>query len=154
MSIITILLLILFGFLLFAVEFLVLPGITVAGVGAFLFVGGGIFLSYYFHGTKTGNYVLLGSTLGMVIFMGIILKSKPWQRFGLSSEIEGRVGTLDENILKVGDEGKTVSRLAPIGKAMINGTLYEVRSDGGYLDAHKDIKIVRIDGNKIFVELK
>jgi hypothetical protein len=29
-----------------------------------------------------------------------------------------------------------------------------VRSEGNYIESHKTVKIIRIDGNKIYVELK
>jgi membrane-bound ClpP family serine protease len=51
-------------------------------------------------------------------------------------------------------EGKAVSRLAPIGKALIEDRLYEVRSDGSYIDSNSEIIVTRIEGNKIFVEIK
>lgn len=154
MSILTIVLLIILGFLLFLVEFLIIPGITIAGIAAFLLVAAGIFFGYYYHGVTTGNYILLSTGVGMIIFFVFVLKLKTWHRFGLKSEIDGKVGIVNNEVIHVGDEGKTVSRLAPIGKAMINDTLYEVRSEGGYINANSEIKVIRIEGNKIFVETK
>jgi membrane-bound ClpP family serine protease len=136
------------------VEFFIIPGITIAGIGALLLVGGGVFCGYYFHGATIGSYILLGSGIGMIIFFTFALRKRTWQRFGLKSEIEGKVSIIQEDAIKVGDSGKTVSRLAPIGKAMINDTLYEVRSEGGYLDANKEVTVIQIDVNKIYVELK
>lgn len=154
MSILTILILIILGFILFLVEFLIIPGITVAGIAAFLLVATGVFFGYYDHGVTTGNYILLGTGIGMIIFFVFVLKLKTWRRFGLKSEIDGRVSTIDSESVHVGDNGKTVSRLAPIGKALINNVLYEVRSEGSYIDAAREIIIIRIEGNKIFVETK
>ena len=154
MSIFAIILLIILGFILLMVEFFIVPGITVAGIGALLLIGGGIFCGYYFHGATIGNYILLGSGVGIIVFFTFALRKRTWQRFGLKSEIEGKVRTIKENTVKVGDSGKTVSRLAPIGKAMINDTLFEVRSEGSYIDADKEVKVIRIDVNKIYVELK
>lgn len=154
MSILAIVLLILIGFLLLFIEFLIIPGITIAGIGALLLIGGGIFCAYFFHGITPGNYVLLSTGSGIILFFVFVLKLKTWKRFGLKSEIGGRVGTLDESAVTVGDSGIAVSRLAPIGKAMFNNIQYEVRSEGTYIDAHKEVTIISIEGNKIFVELK
>lgn len=154
MSIFVIILFILLGFILLLVEFFIIPGITIAGIGALLLLGGGIFCGYYFHGVAIGNYIFFGTGIGMISFFVIALKRKTWQRFGLKSEIESKVRTLEEGVINVGDTGETVSRLAPIGKAMIREVLYEVRSEGIYIDAHKEVNIIRIIGNKIFVELK
>lgn len=154
MSILAIVLLILIGFLLLFIEFLIIPGITIAGIGALILIGGGIFCGYFFHGITAGNYIMLSTGCGLIIFFVFALKLKTWKRFGLKSEIGGRVGTLDDSALLVGDSGVTVSRLAPIGKAMFNDIQYEVRSEGAYIDAHKEVTIINIEGNKIFVELK
>jgi membrane-bound ClpP family serine protease len=154
MSILAIVLLIILGFLLLFIEFMIIPGITFAGIGALLLLGGGVFFGYYYHGVTTGNYILLGTGLSMIVFFASVLKLKTWKRFGLKTEIDGRVGTLDENAVKAGDTGKTISKLSPIGKAMINDTIYEVRSEGAYIDPNREIKVIYIEGNKIFVELK
>jgi membrane-bound ClpP family serine protease len=90
----------------------------------------------------------------MILLLVLALKLKTWQRFGLQSTIDGRVSGIDKETLKSGDTGKTVSRLAPIGKALIHDKLYEVRSDGSYINNNSDIIITRIEGNKIFVEPK
>jgi len=154
MSILTIILLILLGFLLFLVEFFIIPGISIAGIAAFLLVAAGVFLGYFYHGVTTGNYILLGTGIGMIIFFVVVLKLKTWQHVGLKSEIDSRVGTVDKELIHVGDIGKTVSRLAPMGKALINDILWEVSSEGGYVNTDIEIKVIRIEGNKIFVETK
>lgn len=154
MQIIFIVLLILLGILLIMVELLVIPGITVAGIGGLLLIGGGIFCGYYFHSVTVGNYILAGTGVTTLAIVITALKIKTWRRFGLKSTIDGKVRGIDKELLKEGVVGKTVSRLAPIGKALIDDALYEVRSDGSYIDNDKTIVITRIEGNKIFVEIK
>jgi len=154
MSVISIILLILLGILLLMVEFLVIPGITIAGIGGFLMVAGGIFCGYYFHSVTIGNYILGGTGVSMLAIFITALKTKTWQRFGLKSTIDGKVSGIDKESLQPGTIGKTVSKLSPIGKALINDKLYEVRSDGSYIDNGETIIITRVEGNKIFVETK
>lgn len=154
MSILAIALLILLGIILILIELLVVPGISVAGIGGFILIVGGIVLGYYFHGTTTGNYILLTSGLVMIFLIVLALKLKTWQRFGLQTTIDSKVGVLEEEDIKVGDTGETISRLAPIGKAMVNEKIFEVHSDGEYVDEHKPVVVTRISGNKIFVESK
>lgn len=154
MSITLIALLIILGILLILIELLIIPGVTVAGLAGFILIGAGVFFGYQAHGVPTGNYMLLGTVGALVILTVTALKLKTWQKFGLQSTIESRVGGLDEMTVKAGDAGKTVSRLAPIGKARFGSELFEVRSDGGYIDAHNEVVITRITGNKIFVEIK
>lgn len=154
MSVLSIALLIFLGIILILIELLVVPGISVAGIGGFLLILGGIVLGYHFHGRTAGNYILLSSGTAMILLVVMALKLKTWQRFGLQSTIDSKFGMLDKEEIKVGDVGETISRLAPIGKAMFNDKLYEVHSDGEYIDEHIPISIIRISGNKIFVETK
>jgi membrane-bound ClpP family serine protease len=154
MSIAAIVLIITLGFILFLLEFLIIPGITVAGVAAFLLVAGGIFCGYYFHGHSVGNLIFLITGVSMIVLFVIMLKSKTWRRLGLNSTIDGKVGVIDEGEIKVGDQGITVSKLSPIGKGLFNGKLFEIRSDGSYLEANVAITITHIEGNKIYIETK
>jgi membrane-bound ClpP family serine protease len=51
-----IVLLIVFGIVLILLEFFVIPGVTIAGIGGVLLVGGGVMLSYQAFGSEAGNY--------------------------------------------------------------------------------------------------
>ena len=154
MSILAIALLILLGIILILIELLVVPGISVAGIGGFLLIIGGIILGYHFHDARAGNFILLSTALAMVLLVVLALKLKTWQRFGLQSTIDGKVGVLKEEEIRIGSVGETISRLAPIGKAMFNEKLFEVHSEGEYIDEHMSVIVTRINGNKIFVETK
>ncbi len=136
------------------VEFLVIPGITIAGIGGLLMIAGGVFCGYYFHTVAIGNYILAGTGVSLVATFITALKLKTWKRFGLKSTIDGKVMGIDSELLQPGTVGKTVSKLSPIGKAIIDEKMYEVRSDGTYIDNDKAIIITRLEGNKIFVEIK
>lgn len=136
----------------FLVEFLIIPGISFAGIGGFLAIAGGVFCGYYFHGAAIGSLNLLVSSLFMTLMFYLAFKYKTWQKMSLNTVIDGKVGILEENIVQIGDEGLTTSKLSPIGNAMINDRVYEVRSEGNYIDSNKRIRIKHIDGNKIFVE--
>jgi membrane-bound ClpP family serine protease len=154
MSVPAIVLIIVLGFILFLLEFLIIPGITVAGVAAFLLVAGGIFCGYFFHGQTVGNLILLITGVSMFVLFIIVLKLKTWHRVGLKSTIDGKVGVIEKDRIKPGDEGVTVSKLSPVGKALINGKLFEVRSDGNYVESNRTVTVTHIEGNKIFIETK
>ncbi len=154
MSIIAIILLVVLGFLLLLVEFFIIPGITVAGIAALILMAGGVVCGYVFHGNDVGNLIIVITGASMLALLIAALKLKTWRHFGLKSTIDGKVGGIDEEGLKAGDEGVTVSKLAPMGKAMIKGKLFEVRSDGNYIESNKAVVINTIEGNKIIVETK
>ncbi|MFO7924934.1 MAG: NfeD family protein [Bacteroidales bacterium] len=152
MSLYAIILLIILGVVLLWVEFLVVPGITIAGIGGVLLIGTGIYFSYDLYGASTGNYVLLGSVLFMFVSVYFSLKSKTWKRTMLESKLEGRVNTFEDNIVKPGDTGKTVTRLAPIGKVEVNGVYYDAKSSDNIINSETEIVIVKVLSDKLIVK--
>jgi len=147
-----ILLLILIGMAFLLLEILVLPGTNVAGFIGFILLVVGIWQAYAAHGRVAGHVTLaacLVVTLGLLYFT---LKSRTWNRAMLHKEIDGRVNVVDADKVKAGDTGKTVSRLAPMGKALINGDYYEVSTIGEFIDQEKDIVVIKIEQSKILVK--
>lgn len=59
MSLLGIFLIILAGLLLFLLEILVIPGITIAGIGALILMGLAVYLAFSAFGVLTGLIVLL-----------------------------------------------------------------------------------------------
>jgi membrane-bound ClpP family serine protease len=152
MSLFIIILFIILGVVLLWVEFLVVPGITIAGIGGVLLIGTGIYLSYNIYGAPMGNYVLLGSVLFMFISVYFSLKSKTWKRSMLDFKLEGRVNTFDVTTIKTGDTGRTVTRLAPIGKVVVNGVYYDAKSSDNIINPNTEITVVKILSDKLIVK--
>jgi membrane-bound ClpP family serine protease len=152
MSLYAIILLIILGVVLLWVEFLVVPGITIAGIGGVLLIGTGIYLSYELYGTSAGNYVLLGSVLFMFVSVYFSLKSRTWKRTMLDFKLEGRVNTFDVTTINTGDTGKTVTRLAPIGKVEVNGVYYDAKSTENIINPNTEITVVKILSDKLIVK--
>jgi membrane-bound serine protease (ClpP class) len=71
----------------------------------------------------------------------------------LETEIDSKVNVFD-NKITVGMEGKTISRLAPSGKAIFEGITEEVFSKNDFIDENQEVIIVKIEGSKIIVKLK
>ena len=152
MSIYAIILLIILGVVLLWVEFLVVPGITIAGIGGVLLIGTSIYLTYEHHGVSAGNYMLLGAVLFMFLSVYFSLKSKTWKRTMLDFKLEGRVNTFEPDIVKPGDTGKSLTRLAPIGKAEVKGVYYDAKSSDNIIDANTDITVVKVLSDKLIVK--
>jgi len=70
----------------------------------------------------------------------------------LDSEIDAKVENFSHDKLKIGDIGKTIGRLAPMGKIKVNGEVVEAQSTGTFIDHQTDVRIVKIQMNKIIVE--
>ena len=120
-------------------EIFMLPGITVAGVGGFLFAAGGLFYAYSVS-TPIGNVTLAVSSLVFAASFIWLLRSK-------------LVSSRDLGIVP-GDEGLTLSRLAPIGKARINGITVEAKSMDELIDENTPVEVIRVDGYNVIVKIK
>jgi len=150
-----VIILILIGLFLFLVEFLLIPGITVAGIGGVAFLIGGIVWAYTGYGNTAGHITLISTLVATFFTIAIALRAKTWKRFMLNTNIEGSVANPDdENQVKLGDTGIAISRLTPIGKARFNDRVYEVKSTGEYIDQKTEIVALRFEGSKIIVKPK
>ncbi len=152
MSLTAIIILIILGILLFYVEFLIIPGVTVAGIAGAILVIVGVFFGYKDFGVPTGHYIL-GSTAVFSIFsIVIMLRSKTWEKIALDSKIDGKTSTGLEVELKLGDQGETVTRLNPYGKVQINNKFYEAKSSSSFIDPKTKVEIKKIDGSQLIVK--
>ena len=83
-----------------------------------------------------------------------LLRSKSFSRVALKTDVDSRlVSSRDLGIIP-GDEGLTLSRLAPIGKARINGIMVEAKSMDELIDENTPVEVVRVDSNNIIVKRK
>ncbi|HCY00590.1 MAG TPA: hypothetical protein DG754_10665 [Bacteroidales bacterium] len=146
--------LILIGLFLFVVEFLLIPGITVAGIGGVACLIGGIFWAYSGFGNAAGNITLISTLIATIITIALALRSKTWSRFMLKTNVEGTVASDHLSQIKPGDEGTTVSRLTPMGKVRINDVVLEARSTGNYVDQNTPIVVIRFEGSVVIVKPK
>lgn len=145
---------IIIGLLFLALEILVIPGVGIAGVIGFILIAVGVWQSYAGHGMLAGHLVLAGTFILTVLTLVLSLRGKTWRKLALSTAIESKVNVIDHELIKAGDTGKTVSRLAPMGKALINGEFYEVSTNGDFIDQQTDIIVGKIEYNKIIVKRK
>ena len=74
------------------------------------------------------------------------------EKASLHTAIDSKVNTESQE-LNIGDEGITITRLS-IGKARINGNVYEVQSTQGIIEQNSEIIVNKIEGYKIFVTQK
>jgi membrane-bound ClpP family serine protease len=153
MSVLGIILLILLGVVLFLVEFLIIPGVTIAGIGGALVLGMSVFMAYRTYGTTAGNYTLLAVLVISIITLALALRSKTWRRFMLKTNIDSKVEVgLEDQKIKPGDQGETVTRLAPIGMVRVNEITVEGKSIGGFLDPNTKVEVVKVLGTQVIVK--
>lgn len=93
--------------------------------------------------------------IGLVIY--ILLKIIPREKFKntliLNLELNSEEGfTSNESHQQLlGQRGVTISILRPSGKIKIAGEIYYVSSDDKFIEKDKQVIVVNVDGNKIFV---
>lgn len=154
MSLGLIIFLIFVGLLLFIIEFMLIPGITIAGVGGAICLVTGIVMAFVTFGTATGMIVLGVTALVMIITTVLMLRSKTWSKFMLKTTIDSKVDTVgsEDGKVKPGDRGTTVTRLAPGGKVLVNGEYFEAKSVDLLIDPKQEIEVIRIEDNKLIVK--
>jgi membrane-bound ClpP family serine protease len=146
-----VILLIITGLLLLVLEFFVVPGITIAGIGGFAMIAGGVFIAYGIS-PSTGHITLASTLFVTLIILFYVLRTKTWNKLMLNSSINSHVNVVEENIIKVGDRGKTITRLNPIGKARINNIDIEAHCPGQLLDPKTEIEVTEVCKTYIIVK--
>ena len=148
-----VIILIILGILLFVIEFLLVPGVTVAGIGGLILTVFGVYKAFNDFGATTGVWVLIGTIVLSVFVIVMSLRARTWDRLMLKTNIQGTVDTdLSEDQIKIGDLGKSLTRLAPMGKVLVNDLVREAKSTEGYIDEHTDIEVVSVEGTRISVK--
>jgi len=152
MNLIIILFLILLGIVLLLIEFTILPGITIAGIGGFMLFAYSIYLAFTSYGNLAGFL-----TLAFVLIMSPLLiiwlfKGKSGKKMMLKTVLRGVANEINEEKVKIGDIGITVGRLAPMGKIKVNEEVVEVKSTGTFVDPGEKVRIIHIEKSLITVE--
>jgi len=148
-----VIILIVLGILLFVIEFLLVPGVTIAGIGGLVLSVLGVYKAFNDFGSTVGIWVLICTLLLSVFVIAMSLRARTWSRLMLNTNVNGSVDSdITEDQIKVGDRGQSLTRLAPMGKIEVNGIVREAKSLEGYVDEHSPIEVVAIEGTRISVK--
>lgn len=142
--------LILVGLVLLFVEILLVPGVGVAGILGLLCMGGSCFYAFYDSGTTAGLIVTIVNAVLVVGLTVYVLRAKTWKRMSLETNIDAKA--VEDAVLSLGDRGRTLTRLAPMGSARFGNYVIEVKSLEGMLDPETDVEVVLIEDNRIYVK--
>lgn len=142
--------LILVGLVLIFAEILLIPGVGIAGVLGLLSMGGSCFYAFHELGTTAGA-IVTGVNAVLIAALTIwVLRAKTWKRMSLETNIDSKA--VEGVSLSLGDRGKTVTRLAPMGSARFGNYIVEVKALEGMLDPETSVEVVLIEDNKIYVK--
>jgi len=144
--------LLLLGILLLLLEILFVPGTTIVGVGGIILLAIGIYLAYDFIGPTAGHLSLASSVAVIFLALIVLLKGETWKRMALDTNLEGKSVEQLEKLVVIGERGKTISRLNPVGKALFNDKILEVSTTGEFVDEDVNIEVVKLDWNRIKVK--
>jgi membrane-bound ClpP family serine protease len=152
MNFLIILFLIVLGIILLLIEFTILPGITVAGIGGFLLFAYSIYLAFTSYGNLVGFLTLAFVLIASPILVLLLFKGKSGKKMVLNAVVNGVANEIDLEKIKVGDVGVSIGRLAPMGKIKVNEEVVEVRSTGAFVDPGEQVRIIQIEKSLITVE--
>ena len=144
--------LIIIGLVLLLAEILLIPGVGFAGILGVLSMGGSCYIAFHDYGTTTGLIVLAIIIAILILFLIWVLRAKTWKKMTLETNIDSKAVSSDPAVLAVGDCGRTLTRLAPMGSARFGDYVIEVKAVEGMLDPNVDVRVVLIEDNKIYVK--
>ena len=142
--------LIIVGILLLVAELVLLPGISVAGIGAFLSLAVAAVYGFFLYGILGGSVVL--AAIIIVAAVVISLRANTWQRLSLKSTIDATsTPTAEQNDIRIGQRGETLTRLAPMGKVRVGDVTVEAKSVDAYIDPRQAIEVIGYDNTAVVV---
>lgn len=151
-SVLLVILLLVAGLSLIAIEVLIIPGVGLVGVlGAAAVLGGG----YIAFGVLGGG-LGAGAFAGGVVVGGLAFWLMPRTGLGramvLTSQTVGTSAKPGLHLL-VGRRGRSLTPLRPSGAVEIDGESVDVVTDGQYVEAGRVVQVVRVEGARVVVEL-
>ena len=82
------------------------------------------------------------------------MRSRSLNKLALHTDVDSRLESSRDLGIKEGDEGITLSRLAPIGKAQFGTVSVEAKSETEFIDEKTPVVIVRVEGYHVIVRRK
>lgn len=142
------------GLILLIIEGMV-PGFGLPGIGGISFVILGIVLAM--DNLKTAiislSVAIIVTTIVSIYLIKLGYRSKLFNNIILSSTLNKEKGYVSVNTMDylMDKDGITISELRPTGFIEIDGEKYDALSEGGFLLKNTPVKVVKVEGSKIFV---
>lgn len=147
-----IVLLILFGALFLVAELVLLPGLSIGGFLSLACYGSSIYLAFRDYGTA-GGCIVIAVILALSLAATVLsLRAKTWQRFSLRQEIRSSSMPEPSEELRIGQQGRTLSRLSPMGTVEIDGRTYEAKSRSAYIDQQRPVEVTGFENFSVIVK--
>ena len=129
----------------------VLPGM-IAGIFGMLCLIAGVTMGYQEFGAAVGNWILLGTLVGLLIGFVLWVRYFPSSRFGRRYASDGVVGDIGtERPELVGQTGVAHTALRPAGVANISGQRVDVVTEGAMIERGAPVQVVAVEGLRVVV---
>jgi len=158
------------GLVLLGFELFVIPGFGIAGIAGFIFIAVGMILAFqdfvipkpefpWEADLLVGNVTqVLGSFLAAFV-MSMLFLRYVFPRFSnvikgpyLSASLtDARADSMEAREATVGDTGVAMTFLRPSGKARIGNAMFDVITDGEFMEKGTPVVITDIKGNRLMV---
>jgi membrane-bound ClpP family serine protease len=145
--------LILLGLLLVLVEVYLMPGLNVVGVAGVILAAAGVGYAFVEGGAVGGLAALAGTFIAGGLLLGVLWRMGAWDRFVLRDSIGRDDSSPASRVRFIGQTGVALSPLRPTGVAEVAGERVEVCSDGPFIAAGSDIRVVAIDRTRLLVRM-
>lgn len=118
----------------------------------------GIVFTYMNYGTMAGSIFLICCAIVgpviLILYFKIFPKSFMGKRLILHKSMKKDEGFVSGEMgieELTGKSGITETKLRPIGRAEIDDKIYNVTTEGEFIEADKKIYVIKIEGNRIIV---
>ncbi|MDR0834603.1 MAG: hypothetical protein LBN93_10560 [Candidatus Symbiothrix sp.] len=141
------------GIFLVITEVFLIPGTTFVGLTGIASCIGGVYYAFKYLGTATGMLFLVLTVIIVIAAVVYFIRSKALDSIELKTEIDSTVAGKGKLNIAVGDVGKTISRLNPMGKVRVNGIIIEGKSVDDFIDEGSEIEVVEVSPMQLVVKL-
>jgi len=137
--------LLLLAVILVILELFFLPGLSLAGLAAFLFYGGALYYAFAHISATAGIITLISGVIITGILIYYFLHSRMLDKMKLKTEIDSTAPTSINRTIHVGDKGLALSRLNPMGTVLIDGCTVE------YIEESTPVQVIKVEPAAIVV---
>ncbi len=146
----TVIALLVAGYLLLAVEAFVIPGFGVPGIAGLLSLGAGCYLAYQEFGAALGTFTILLVLSSVTALMWWLPKTRFGRDVVHSSTLASAKAA--ETTLELGEFGVTESDLRPAGVARFGELRQSVVTEGEFSDTQTRVVVTEVRGSRVVVE--
>jgi membrane-bound ClpP family serine protease len=143
--------LVLLGILLLLGELLIFTGTAISGILSVVSFAGASYVAWLTYGVTGMIVTLFVIIITAAVAALLCMRSRTWERLRLSNQIDSVSQEQPGAQVNKGAKGRTITRLAPMGKVEIEGREYEARCQE-FLDPEQEVEVVGFENFTVLVK--